>query len=60
MGRPASTVALVLVLIRTSGPLRLFLLATLQSSVGNAIGYVALLLLAYDRLRSPWAVSLVL
>ncbi|MEA2138746.1 MAG: hypothetical protein QOG56_1896, partial [Solirubrobacteraceae bacterium] len=42
------------------GPLRLFLLATLQSSVGNAIGYVALLLLAYDRLRSPWAVSLVL
>ncbi|MDX6720227.1 MAG: hypothetical protein QOJ63_2481 [Solirubrobacteraceae bacterium] len=32
----------------------------MQSSVGNAIGYVALLLLAYDRFRSPWAVSLVL
>jgi MFS family permease len=50
----------VLALIRTAGPLRRFLLATMQSSVGNAIGYVALLLLAYDRLRSPWAVSLVL
>lgn len=32
----------------------------MQSSVGNAIGYVALLLLAHERLRSPWAVSLVL
>lgn len=32
----------------------------MQSSVGNAIGYVALLLLAYDRFHSPWAVSLVL
>jgi len=28
--------------------------------MGNAIGYVALLLVAYDALRSPWAVSLVL
>jgi MFS family permease len=50
----------VLALIRTPGPVRRFLLASMQSSVGNAIGYVALLLLAYERLRSPWAVSLVL
>jgi MFS family permease len=50
----------VLAFIRTPGPVRRFLLASMQSSVGNAIGYVALLLLAYDRLRSPWAVSLVL
>jgi MFS family permease len=50
----------VLALIRTAGPLRRFLLATMQSSVGNAVGYVALLLLAYDRFHSPWAVSLVL
>jgi MFS family permease len=45
---------------RTPGPVRRFLLVSMQSSVGNAIGYVALLLLAYDRFRSPWAVSLVL
>jgi len=50
----------VVALLRTPGPVRLFLLASLQSSVGNAVGYVALLLLAYDRFRSPWAVSLVL
>jgi MFS family permease len=45
---------------RTPGPVRRFLLTALQSSIGNAVGYVALLLLAYDRFRSPWAVSLVL
>jgi MFS family permease len=46
--------------MRTPGTVRRFLLVSLQSSVGNAIGYVALLLLAYDRFGSPWAVSLVL
>ncbi|HEV7884329.1 MAG TPA: MFS transporter [Solirubrobacteraceae bacterium] len=46
--------------IRTPGPVRSLLLVSLQSSVGNAIGYVALVLVAYDRFRSPWAVSLVL
>jgi MFS family permease len=51
---------LVLAFIRTPGPVRRFLLVSMQSSVGNAIGYVALLLLAYDRFRSPWAISLVL
>jgi MFS family permease len=50
----------VVALLRTPGPVRRFLLVSLQSSVGNAVGYVALLLLAYDRFRSPWAVSLVL
>jgi MFS family permease len=50
----------MLELIRTPGPVRRLLLVSLQSSVGNAIGYVALVLLAYDRFRSPWAVSLVL
>jgi MFS family permease len=39
---------------------RPFLAASLQSSVGNAIGYIALLLLAYDMTRSAWAVSAVL
>src|SRR4051794_12422219 len=46
--------------MRTPGAVRRFLLASLQSSVGNAIGYVALLLLASETLHSPWAVSLVL
>ena len=50
----------MLALIGTPGPVRRFLLVSMQSSVGNAIGYVALVLLAYDRMRSPWAVSLVL
>jgi MFS family permease len=50
----------VLALIGTPGPVRRFLLVSMQSSVGNAIGYVALVLLAYDRFHSPWAVSLVL
>jgi MFS family permease len=50
----------VLAFIRTPGPVRRFLLVSMQSSVGSAIGYVALLLLAYDRFRSPWAISLVL
>ncbi|MEA2243527.1 MAG: hypothetical protein QOD24_3083 [Solirubrobacteraceae bacterium] len=50
----------MLELIRTPGPVRSLLLVSLQSSVGNAIGYVALVLVAYDRFRSPWAVSLVL
>jgi MFS family permease len=50
----------VLALIRTAGPVRRFLLTALTSSIGNGIGYVALLLLAYDKFHSPWAVSLVL
>jgi MFS family permease len=37
-----------------------FLIAHAQSSLGNGIGYVSLLLLAYERLRSPWAIALVL
>ncbi len=50
----------MLAFLRTAGPARRFLLAALQSATGNAIGYVALLLLAYEKFRSPWAVSLVL
>jgi MFS family permease len=50
----------MLELVRTPGPVRRLLLVSLQSSIGNAIGYVALVLLAYDHFRSPWAISLVL
>jgi MFS family permease len=39
---------------------RLFFAALLQSSVGTGAGYVALLLIAYERYRSPWAISLIL
>ncbi len=34
--------------------------AHLQSSLGTGAGYVALVLIAYERFRSPWAISLVL
>lgn len=36
------------------------LAAVAQSSLGTGAGYVALLLVAYDRWRSPWAISLIL
>ena len=39
---------------------RAFFLAHAQSSLGTGAGYVALLLVAYERLRSPWAIALVL
>ena len=47
-------------LLRTPGGVRSFLAASFQSSIGNAIGYIALLLLAYDLTHSAWAVSAVL
>ena len=50
----------MLTVLRTPGPLRRLLLAHLQSSLGTAAGYIALLVLAYDRLRSPWAIALAL
>ena len=36
------------------------LAAVAQSSLGTGAGYVALLLVAYDRWESPWAISLIL
>ena len=39
---------------------RLFLAAYAQSSLGNGAGYVALVVLAYDRRPSAWAIVLVL
>ena len=40
--------------------MRVFFAAHAQSSLGTGAGYVALLVLAYERLESPWAISLVL
>jgi MFS family permease len=39
---------------------RPYFVAVGQSAVGTGAGYVALLLVAYERLASPWAISLVL
>jgi MFS family permease len=47
-------------LLRHERKSRVFFGAHAQSSLGTGAGYVALLVLAYDRLESPWAISLVL
>ena len=50
----------VLAVLRQEHRARWFLLANTQSTIGSGAAIVALMVLAYDRLRSPWAVSLVL
>jgi MFS family permease len=50
----------VVSLLRAERPSRSFFLALTQSALGTGAAYVALLLIAYDRLQSPWAISLVL
>lgn len=47
-------------LLRSERNARVFLAAHLQSSLGTGAAYVALLVLAYERVHSPWAISLVL
>jgi hypothetical protein len=47
-------------LLRREPRVRGFFAAHAQSSLGNGAAYVALLVLAYDRLHSPWAITLVL
>lgn len=47
-------------LLRQEREGRIFFLALAQSSLGTGAAYVALLLLAYDRLPSPLAISVVL
>ena len=39
---------------------RAFFLAHAQSSLGTGAGYAALVVVAYERLESPWAIALVL
>jgi predicted MFS family arabinose efflux permease len=46
--------------LSAGGQLRRLLLAEGQSALGDAAAEVALVLIAYERLRSPWAVSAVL
>jgi hypothetical protein len=47
-------------LLRQERSARVFFAAHAQSSLGTGAGYVALLVFAYERLESPWAISLVL
>jgi MFS family permease len=47
-------------LLRAEGDTRLFFAALAQSSIGTGAAYVALLLIAYARFRSSWAISLIL
>jgi len=49
-----------LALLRSEPRARLFFAALAQSSLGTGAAYVALLVIAYERFRSPWAISLVL
>jgi MFS family permease len=50
----------VIELLRTESRARWFFLALTQSAVGTGAGYVALLLIAYERYESAWAIALVL
>jgi MFS family permease len=50
----------VLRFLRAEPRARRFFLAYGQSALGTGVAYVALLLIAYQRLHSPWAIALVL
>src|SRR3712207_5427088 len=50
----------VVAVLRTEPRARWFLLANVQSTIGSGAAVVALVVLAYDRLPSPWAITLVL
>jgi MFS family permease len=56
----AASITPVAELLRRERHTRTLLAAHAQSSLGTGAAYVALLVLAYDRFESPWAVTLVL
>jgi MFS family permease len=47
-------------LLKTERRARVFFAVHLQSAFGTGAGYVALLLIAYDRFQSPWAITAIL
>src|SRR5436190_22961520 len=47
-------------LLRREARARVFFAALAQSSLGTGAAYVGLLVIAYDRFHSPWAISLIL
>jgi MFS family permease len=50
----------VLAVVAKEPRARWFLLANAQSAIGTGAAVIALVVLAYDRLQSPWAITLVL
>lgn len=50
----------VLALLRAEPRARLFFATLTQSALGTGAAYPALLLIAYERYESPWAISLIL
>lgn len=50
----------IIEMLRAESQARVFFLVLAQSALGTGAGYVALLLIAYDRYESAWAISLVL
>jgi MFS family permease len=50
----------ILEMLRAERYARLFFVAHGQSTFGNGVGYVALVLIAYDRFPSAWGITLVL
>ncbi len=56
----ARATAPMIEMLASERSVRWFFAAHLQSSLGTGAGYVALLILAYERVRSPWMVALVL
>jgi MFS family permease len=50
----------VVELLRHERRARIYFLALAQSSLGTGAAYVALLLVAYERFNSPWAIGLIL
>ena len=59
-GRGLASLARVGDLLRHEPRARVLLAAHAQSSLGNGAAYVGLLVIAYERFPSPWAVTLVL
>lgn len=47
-------------LLRNERRARVFFAANVQSAFGTGAGYVALLLIAYERFHSPWAITAIL
>ena len=50
----------IIELLRQESRARIFFVALTQSSLGTGAGYIGLLILALDRLDSPWSITIVL
>jgi MFS family permease len=55
-----SSVSQVLAVMTTERRARWFLIASVQSAIGSGAATVGLVVIAYDRLHSPWALTVIL